>query len=50
MADLSEDLQLSSENNDTMALSGAALLLVVGEPFSQDHRESLLQNITSGKA
>ncbi len=45
-----ESWQLSSKAIFTMSdVSKAALLVVVGEPFSSEHKELILERITKGK-
>ena len=38
------------ENTSEMAeLTGSAVLLVIGKPFSAEHKELILERITKGK-
>ena len=38
----------SSQVDKMSELSGASLLVIVGEPFTADHRELILERITTG--
>ncbi len=40
----------TGEQNCAMSeLTGAALLLVVGEPFTNDHKELIVETVTKGE-
>lgn len=44
------DIANNGEGGDTpnIAVKGAALLLVIGEPFSEDHKKLILGEVTKG--
>ena len=40
---------VTGEDSAMSETSGTALLLVIGEPFTADHKEMILERITKGK-
>lgn len=44
------DIANNGEGGDSpnIAVKGAALLLVIGEPFSEDHKKLILGEVTKG--
>ena len=47
--DISMPVDSASLQNNMDQSPGASLLLVIGEPFSEDHKELILERITKGK-